>query len=192
MGRSVATCGIYTLVGSLQWIMRVLNSQGSRLWWLHHPSSFARVVFLCISGGNTVCLEIPLRAPPPPQLVTPASQTIMDRGTSTIPLPTWGRTLEWRKNQKNEGQSFEAEPPLIAGTYGNGAKGEQIGAGRRAGSGHQRGARGDGGGGGGARKRAPAVGEISPGRGGGVDKCCSFKKSRDKLKKNTSGGQESG
>ena len=28
MGRSFATFGTYALVGSLQWIMRVLNSQG--------------------------------------------------------------------------------------------------------------------------------------------------------------------
>ena len=38
MGRSFATFGTYALVGSLKWTMRVLNSQGSRLWWLHHPS----------------------------------------------------------------------------------------------------------------------------------------------------------
>ena len=42
MGRSSATFGTYALVGSLQWIMRVLNSQGSRLWWLHHPSLESR------------------------------------------------------------------------------------------------------------------------------------------------------
>ena len=38
MGHSSATFGTCTLVGSLKWIMRVLNSQGQRLWWLHHPS----------------------------------------------------------------------------------------------------------------------------------------------------------
>jgi hypothetical protein len=38
MGRSFATFGPDSLVGSPKWIMRVLNSQGSRLWWLHHPS----------------------------------------------------------------------------------------------------------------------------------------------------------
>ena len=37
MGRSFATFSKYTLVGPLKWIMRVLNSQGSRLWRLHHP-----------------------------------------------------------------------------------------------------------------------------------------------------------
>ena len=51
MGCSFATFGTCALVGSLKWIMRVLNSQGSRMWWLHHPSSFARVLFLCISRG---------------------------------------------------------------------------------------------------------------------------------------------
>ena len=63
MGRSSATFGTYTLVGSLKWIMRVLNPQGSRLWWLHHPSlqrcrtlspwlrNPKRWLFACISGG---------------------------------------------------------------------------------------------------------------------------------------------
>ena len=51
MGCSFATFGACAVVGSLKWIMRVLNSQGSRVWWLHHPSSFARVLFLCISRG---------------------------------------------------------------------------------------------------------------------------------------------
>ena len=31
----------------------------------------------------------------------PACQTISDRGVAMIPLPTWGRTLDWRKNQKS-------------------------------------------------------------------------------------------
>ena len=51
MGHSFATCSTYALGGSLKWIMRVLNSEGSRLWWLHHPSRFTRVLFACISGG---------------------------------------------------------------------------------------------------------------------------------------------
>ena len=63
MGRSSATFGTYALVGSLKWIMRVLNSQGSRLWWLHHPSlqccptlppwlrNPKHWLFACISGG---------------------------------------------------------------------------------------------------------------------------------------------
>ena len=38
MGHSFATFGTYALVGSLRWIMRVLNSQGYRLWRLNHPS----------------------------------------------------------------------------------------------------------------------------------------------------------
>ena len=38
MGRNFATFGTYALLGSFKWIMRVLNSQGSRLWRLHHPS----------------------------------------------------------------------------------------------------------------------------------------------------------
>ena len=38
-------------LGSLKWIMRVLNSQGSRLWWLHHPSCFTCVLFASINGG---------------------------------------------------------------------------------------------------------------------------------------------
>ena len=38
MGRRCATFGTYALVGSLKWIMRVLNSQSSRLRRLHHPS----------------------------------------------------------------------------------------------------------------------------------------------------------
>ena len=42
MGCSFATFGTYDLVGSLKWIMTVLNSQGSRLWWLHHPSLQSR------------------------------------------------------------------------------------------------------------------------------------------------------
>ena len=51
MGCNFDTCGAYALVGSLKVIMRVLNSQGSRLWWLHHPSRFTCVLFACISGG---------------------------------------------------------------------------------------------------------------------------------------------
>ena len=42
MGCSSATLATYALVGSLKWIMRVLNSQGSRLWGLHHPSLQSR------------------------------------------------------------------------------------------------------------------------------------------------------
>ena len=42
IGRSSATFGTYAVVGSLQWIMRVLNSQGLRLWWMHHPSPQSR------------------------------------------------------------------------------------------------------------------------------------------------------
>ena len=38
MGRSFATFSTYTLVESLKWIMTVINTQGSRLWRLHHPS----------------------------------------------------------------------------------------------------------------------------------------------------------
>ena len=38
MGRSFATFGTYARVGSLRWIMRVLNSHGYRLWRLNHPS----------------------------------------------------------------------------------------------------------------------------------------------------------
>ena len=37
MGCGFATFSTYALVGSLKWIVRVLNCQGSRLW-LHHPS----------------------------------------------------------------------------------------------------------------------------------------------------------
>ena len=51
MGRNFATCGAYTLVGSLTGIMRVLNPQGLRLWWLHHASRLTCVMFVCISGG---------------------------------------------------------------------------------------------------------------------------------------------
>ena len=51
MGYSFATFGTYARAGALKWIMRVLNSQGSRLWWLHHPSRFTCVLFACISGG---------------------------------------------------------------------------------------------------------------------------------------------
>ena len=42
MGCNSATFGTYALVQSLKWIMRVLNSQGSRLWWLHDPSLQSR------------------------------------------------------------------------------------------------------------------------------------------------------
>ena len=51
MGCSFATSGTYALVGSLKGIMRVLKSQGSMLWWLHHPSRFTCVLVACISGG---------------------------------------------------------------------------------------------------------------------------------------------
>ena len=51
LGYSFATCVTYALMGSHKWIMRVLNSQGSWLWWLHHPSRFTCVLFACISGG---------------------------------------------------------------------------------------------------------------------------------------------
>ena len=37
MGRSFATFGTYALVGSLRWIMRVLNSQGSSSASATHP-----------------------------------------------------------------------------------------------------------------------------------------------------------
>ena len=56
MGHSFATFGTSALVGSLKWIVRVLNSQGSRLWWLHHPSRFTCVLFAYISGG---CHSLP-------------------------------------------------------------------------------------------------------------------------------------
>ena len=59
--------------GSLKWIMRVLNSQGSRLWWLPHPSLQRRRALspnascLLASVEDTiVCLEISLQSPPPP------------------------------------------------------------------------------------------------------------------------------
>ena len=61
MGHNFAACGTYALVWSLKWIMRVLNSQGSRLWWLHHPSRFTCVLFACISGGS---LKYPCNPPP--------------------------------------------------------------------------------------------------------------------------------
>ena len=44
MGCSFATFGTYTLVGSLKWIMRALNSQGLRLWWLHHSCCMNHIV----------------------------------------------------------------------------------------------------------------------------------------------------
>ena len=65
MGRSSATFGTYALVGSLKWIMRALNSQGSRLWLLHHPSCFTCALFACISGGYH---NFALNYPPPPPL----------------------------------------------------------------------------------------------------------------------------
>ena len=56
----------------------VLNSQGLRLWWLHHlslplaghdPHGFATLNAGCLLAsvaGTTVCLEIPLQSPSPP------------------------------------------------------------------------------------------------------------------------------
>ena len=63
MGRSFATFGTYTLVGSLQWIMRVLNSHWHRI-----NAKVASHVFSLLASveGTTVCLEIPLQSPPPP------------------------------------------------------------------------------------------------------------------------------
>ena len=69
MGHSFATFGAYAPVGSVKWIMRALNSQGLRLWWLHHSCCmnhigrasmqkshqckrrFTCVLFACIGGG---------------------------------------------------------------------------------------------------------------------------------------------
>ena len=65
MGRNSATFGTHALVGSLKWIMRVLDSQGSRLWWLHHPSLLSRST-LPPWPCNPTRLEIPLQPPPPP------------------------------------------------------------------------------------------------------------------------------
>ena len=43
MGHRFAIFSTYALVGSLKWIMRALNSQGSRPWQLHHPSLQCRL-----------------------------------------------------------------------------------------------------------------------------------------------------
>ena len=65
VGRSFATFGTYALVRSLKWIMRVLNSQGSRLWWFITQVASTVFCLLALVEGTTVCLEIPLQSPPP-------------------------------------------------------------------------------------------------------------------------------
>ena len=63
MGRSSATCGAYSLVGSLKWIMRVLNSQGSRLWWLLMRYISTRAV---VTDHTCHTLRHDSTPPPPP------------------------------------------------------------------------------------------------------------------------------
>ena len=80
MGCSFATCGTYTLVGSIKWIMRVLNSEGCG----GCITQVASPVFCLLASveGTTVCVEIPLQSPPPP-----GGETVTWRPSSPSPPP---------------------------------------------------------------------------------------------------------
>ena len=65
MGRNFATFATYALVGPLKWIMRVLNSSGLRVWWLHHPSRFTCVLLPCTSSfARPWPWSLPIPLPP--------------------------------------------------------------------------------------------------------------------------------
>ena len=98
-GRSSATFGTYALVGSLKWIMRVLNSQGSRLWWLHHPSLQSR------------------RTSPPrrrnPKTPAQPAQPSVECTTVALkypcnPRPPRGETVTWRPSAPPRGGDCRA------------------------------------------------------------------------------------
>ena len=56
MGCSFATCGTYTLVGSLKWIIRGQLSRLEAVVVVASPKSLTCVLFACISGG---CHSLP-------------------------------------------------------------------------------------------------------------------------------------
>ena len=112
MGSSFATYGTCALVGSFKWIMRVLNSTGWMLWWLHHPSPQRRQT-LPPWHHNTrtraVCLhqwrvpQFPLKYPcnPPP----PRGETPPPKGET---VARHGGRLQGGKGSR---PMFSCEPP---------------------------------------------------------------------------------
>ena len=102
VGRSFATSGTYTVVGSLQWIMRVLNSQGSRLHpslqsrptlppcprdpkRRHSPHSPLHLCSVCFHQWRVpqFALEYPCNPPPPPSMYMHAPRAEKKNTTKT-------------------------------------------------------------------------------------------------------------